>query len=96
RANGWDEAQLARYRSQPTLVDLGGLPADKHLSRDQLIDLCAALPPSWLPSSSVRGDAATCSAQLTGYLQAGADELILHGVVGERLGPLVRHMAEAS
>ena len=93
RANGWDEADLARYRAQQPLVDLGGLPADKHLSRHQLIDLCRGMPASWLPSASASGDAATCAERLRQYLRAGADELILHGMTGGELASLARAFA---
>src|SRR5690606_12931289 len=91
RANGWDEADLAAYRAQKPLTDLVGLPADKHLTRQQLIDLCDGMPASWLPSSSAAGDVAAREAKLTEYFEAGADEVILHGVVGGELTPLAEH-----
>jgi 5,10-methylenetetrahydromethanopterin reductase len=88
QANRWDPAELAGYRAQPPLVELGGLPADKHLTRQQLIELCSGMPASWLPSSSVAGDAAACADRLREYLGAGADDLILHGTSGQGLAPL--------
>jgi probable F420-dependent oxidoreductase len=91
--NGWDKADLARYRGQRMLTDLAGRPADKHLSRAQLIGLCDGLPPSWLPSGTAAGTVKQVAAVLAGYLAAGADELILHGVVGEGLSPLADHLA---
>jgi 5,10-methylenetetrahydromethanopterin reductase len=93
RVNGWSEDDLARYRSQRALVDLAGQTADKHLTRQQLIELCGALPPSWLPSSTAAGTVEQVSSVLARYLAAGADEIILHGVVGERLAPLAEHIA---
>jgi 5,10-methylenetetrahydromethanopterin reductase len=93
RINGWDEADLARYRGQRVLTDLGGKPADKHLSRAELIGLCAGMPPSWLASSTAAGTVEEVSPVLAAYLAAGADELILHGVVGEGLAPLAGHLA---
>jgi alkanesulfonate monooxygenase SsuD/methylene tetrahydromethanopterin reductase-like flavin-dependent oxidoreductase (luciferase family) len=93
RANGWDEADLARYRGQRPLVELDGLPADKHLSRQQLIDLCDGMPATWIPSSSVTGDARTCAHRLREYLAAGADEIILHGMVGDQVTGLARHFS---
>ena len=89
RANGWDEAALARYRQEPELDALGGRPADKALSRDALADLAERLPEGWLSSSSVVGDLPTCRSRLRGYLDAGADELILHGTTATGLGGLV-------
>jgi alkanesulfonate monooxygenase SsuD/methylene tetrahydromethanopterin reductase-like flavin-dependent oxidoreductase (luciferase family) len=93
RANDWDEGELARYRAQPALVGLGQLPADKHLSRPQLIELAATLPSGWLAAGAITGDAQTGAARLHEYTAAGADEVILHGTVGDALAPLVRHLA---
>jgi 5,10-methylenetetrahydromethanopterin reductase len=93
RINGWSETDLATYRSQPMLTDLGTKPADKHLSRAELIALCDGLPPSWLPSCTAAGTVEQTAAVLAGYLAAGADELILHGVVGARLAPLGDYLA---
>ncbi len=91
--NGWDPADLARYRDQRLLVDLNGKPADKFLSRAELITLCAGLPESWLASCTAAGTLEQVAPVLGEYLAAGADELILHGVVGERLIPLADHLA---
>jgi 5,10-methylenetetrahydromethanopterin reductase len=89
-ANGWDPTELARYRSHPTLVALGDRQADKALTRDELVDLSRSLPDQWLAASSATGSAAHCAARLTQYLDAGADELILHGTTSEHLDPLVQ------
>ena len=75
-------------RALPKLAALGERAADKSLDRDELVELSRALPTDWLPSSSVVGDAATCAARLRGYLDAGADELVLHGSTAEHLGDL--------
>jgi 5,10-methylenetetrahydromethanopterin reductase len=93
RINGWSETDLAKYRSQPVLADLGTKPADKHLTRAELIGLCDGLPPSWLPSCTAAGTVEQTAAVLAGYLAAGADELILHGVAGGRLAPLAEYLA---
>jgi 5,10-methylenetetrahydromethanopterin reductase len=96
RINGWDEADLARYRGQRVLADLGTKPADKHLSRVELIKLCAGMPPSWLASCTAAGTVRQTASVLAEYLAAGADELILHGVVGEGLAPLADYLAAES
>ena len=95
-ANGWDPAALARYRSHPVLAALGARPADKALSRDELIAISATMPPDWLPSSSVVGPAGVCAARLREYLDAGADELVLHGTTAPHLGPVVAAFAVAA
>lgn len=89
-ANGWDASELARYRSHPLLISLGDRQADKALSRAELIEVSRNLPDHWLLSSSATGTAAHCATRLTEYLDAGADELILHGTTAEHLGPLVK------
>lgn len=88
-ANGWDPGDLHTYRSHPTLVALGDRTADKHLDRVTLADLSETLPTNWLASSSASGSAAQCAATLQGYLDAGADALILHGATAPHLGSLV-------
>jgi probable F420-dependent oxidoreductase len=91
--NGWSEADLAAYRGQRALTELGSKPADKFLTRAELIKLCDGLPSSWLPSCTAVGSAQETASVLGGYLDAGADELILHGVVGDGLAPLADYLA---
>ena len=88
-ANGWDATELDRYRHHSLLIALGDQQADKVLSRPELIEVSRALPEHWLASSSVTGTAAQCAARLTEYLDAGADELILHGTAADHLGSLL-------
>jgi probable F420-dependent oxidoreductase len=96
RANGWDEAGLVRYRSHPQLAALGDRSADKALSREDLIAISRTLPEGWLASSSAVGSAEQCAARLHEYLDAGADELILHGSTAEYLGALVDRFTGAA
>jgi probable F420-dependent oxidoreductase len=88
-ANGWDPEDLARYRSHPTLLGLGGKQADKALGRDVLVELSRTMPADWLPSSCAAGPSKDCAVRLNEYLDAGADEIVLHGSTAERLEPLV-------
>ena len=92
-ANGWDAAELARYRNHPTFTALGDRQADKALSRAELIEISRTLPEHWLASSSATGTAAKCAARLTEYLDAGADEIILHGTTPDNLESLVQAFA---
>jgi probable F420-dependent oxidoreductase len=89
RANGWSLDDLARYRNQQMLMGLGDEPADKALTRAQLAELSGGLPPEWIPSASAIGSADECAARLRDYLDAGADEILIHGTSGDRLAPLV-------
>jgi 5,10-methylenetetrahydromethanopterin reductase len=92
-ANGWDRDDLARYRRHPTLVSLGDEQADKVLSRRELVEVSRSLPDEWLSSSSAAGSAADCAVSLHEYLDAGADELVLHGTTAEHLGSLTERFA---
>jgi 5,10-methylenetetrahydromethanopterin reductase len=95
-ANGWDAEDLARYRSHPTLLALEGKQADKFLARDVLVGLSETMPAGWLSSSSAAGPAPECATRLHEYLDAGADELILHGSTAEHLEGLARAFDDAA
>jgi 5,10-methylenetetrahydromethanopterin reductase len=92
-ANGWRTEDLDRYRAQPMLAELGERSADKTLTRDQLVEVSRGMPVDWLPSSSAVGDSATCAARLHAYVDAGADELVLHGSTAEYLDRLAEAFA---
>ena len=89
-ANGWNTADLARYRNHPALLALADRQADKALSRAELVEISRSLPDHWLDSSSATGTAAQCAVRLAEYLDAGADELILHGTTADNLGSLIK------
>jgi alkanesulfonate monooxygenase SsuD/methylene tetrahydromethanopterin reductase-like flavin-dependent oxidoreductase (luciferase family) len=93
RANGWDEAVLAAYRAHPRFAALGGHQADKALSRDDLIEVSRSLPDAWIESASAVGDAAACADRLRQYLDAGADEVLLHGSTAEQFASLAAELA---
>ena len=92
-ANGWDPEDLARYRNHPTLVALAGRPADKNLPRETLIELTYSMPEHWIPSTSATGSAAQVAHRLHEYLDAGADDLLLHGATPEFLAGTVEAFA---
>ncbi len=94
-ANGWNPGLLERYRSHPSLVALGDKQADKALTRTQLIEVSRTLPAEWIPAASATGSAAQCAARLHEYLDAGADELVLHGSTADHLDSLVTSFSEA-
>jgi 5,10-methylenetetrahydromethanopterin reductase len=94
KANGWSADDLLRYRNHPTLVALGTKQADKHLSRDVLVELSQTMPPSWLPSASATGSLDACVGRLNEYLDAGADEIVLHGATAETLGGLAQRFEQ--
>jgi hypothetical protein len=71
--------------------DLRG-SADSVFTRAELAEVSAMLPPEWLSTGAAVGDAATCARRIRDYLDAGADELILHGATADLLGPTLAHL----
>lgn len=93
--NEWDIAPLDKLRAHPLLANLRG-SADGAFTRDQLLDVARLLPEEWLEDASATGSAAHCADRVTRYLEAGADEIILHGSTPELLGPMIQHLREGS
>jgi probable F420-dependent oxidoreductase len=89
--NSWDAAPLDHLRSHPQLAGVRG-SADSAFTRDQLADVASRLPDEWLDSASATGSAAHCASRLSEFLAAGADEIIVHGITPERLGPTVQNL----
>ncbi len=92
--NGWDLARLDALRSHPMLADLRGA-ADSHFTKDQLAEVSRALPAEWLDEGGAVGSASRCATRLQQYLDAGADEIIVHGATPELLGPTLQHFRSA-
>jgi probable F420-dependent oxidoreductase len=86
--NGWDASPLQRMRAHPQIAALGGKLADQAFTRAQLVDVSRTLPQSWYDEGAAIGTAARCAAKLCGFLDAGADELVLHGSAPKQMGPL--------
>jgi len=84
QVNGWDPEQLAVLRAHPHLVGVRG-SADSVRTTAQLAEVATTLPDRWLTEASAVGTAAECHATFERYLDAGADELILHGSTPDRL-----------
>ena len=51
--------------------------------------MAAALPREWIETCCVVGDNAECVRRLHEYLDAGVDEIILHGCAPNQIGGLV-------
>jgi 5,10-methylenetetrahydromethanopterin reductase len=93
--NQWDPAPLEHLRAHPQLAGLRG-SADAAFTRDQLADVAGRMPATWLSTAAVAGTASSCATGLTGFLDAGADELLLHGTTPERLGGLLEQVGSGS
>jgi len=87
--NGWDPQPLQRLREHPLVRALGGSYADSGLTKQQLVEVSATLPDEWLASTSAIGEPPDRAARLHEYLDAGADELILHGSTPDMLDDTV-------
>ena len=94
RTNEWDLGALDRLRSHPMLENLRGA-ADSVFTKDQLGEVSRSLPAEWLTDGAAVGSAAHCATRLEEYLDAGADEILIHGSVPELLGPTVQHFRAA-
>lgn len=88
RANGWDLADLDRFRRDPLVQDhpgafdaVGTVEELSHL-RD------AVLPAAWLAASAT-GSPAACAARIRDHLDAGADSVVLHGATPDELAPVL-------
>ena len=92
--NEWDLSALDELRSHPMLENLRGA-ADSVFTKDQLGEVSRSLPPEWLTDGAAVGSAAHCARRLQEYLDAGADEILIHGSVPELLGPTVQHFRNA-
>jgi 5,10-methylenetetrahydromethanopterin reductase len=86
--NGWEPDALARLRSHPSLAGVKG-SADSVLTREQLVDVVAALPGSWITDAAAVGPSSTCFEVFDRYREAGADELVLHGSTPDQLDALL-------
>jgi 5,10-methylenetetrahydromethanopterin reductase len=89
--NNWDTAPLDRLRAHPLLEGVRG-SADNVFTREELTEVSRVLPREWLETGAAVGSAATCARRIREYLDAGADELVLHGSTPELLGPLLQHV----
>ncbi|MGQ0631217.1 MAG: TIGR03857 family LLM class F420-dependent oxidoreductase [Sporichthyaceae bacterium] len=82
KANQWDPEIMTGITA-----DLEG--ADQKFHRSQLVEMAAALPRQWVETSCVVGDNADCVRRLHEYLDAGVDEIILHGCAPHQIGGLI-------
>lgn len=93
--NGWDTGVLEKVRTHPKLANLGGKTADQAFTRDQLVEVSRELPQEWLDEGAAVGTAAQCAQQLCDFLDAGADEILLHGSAPAQMGPLTAELRSA-
>lgn len=93
--NHWDTRALEKLRSHPQLKNLKG-SADNVFTRAELVEVSKLLPSDWLQTGAAVGRSGVCAARLREYLDAGADELILHGSTPELLGTVLQHCRDSN
>ncbi|TYL45666.1 TIGR03857 family LLM class F420-dependent oxidoreductase [Nocardioides sp. BGMRC 2183] len=93
RANGWDLADLERFRNDtlvqgyPGAFDAVGTVEELTHLRDDV------LPAAWLAASAT-GTPADCATRITDQLAAGADSVVLHGATPAELSPVLEAWRE--
>jgi probable F420-dependent oxidoreductase len=93
--NGWDKSVLDQIRAHPQIAALNGKPADQAFTRQELVEVGRILPQKWIDEGAAVGTAAQCADQLMAYLDAGADEILLHGSAPKDMGPLTTELKRA-
>jgi 5,10-methylenetetrahydromethanopterin reductase len=93
--NEWDKGILDKVRAHPKIASLNGKPADQAYTRQELVDVGQLLPQQWIDDGAAVGTAAACADQLMAYLDAGADEILLHGAGPKDMGPLTHELKRA-
>lgn len=93
--NGWDKSVLDQIRAHPQIAALNGKPADQAFTRQELVEVGRILPQKWIDEGAAVGTAAQCADQLMAYLDAGADEILLHGSAPKDMGPLTAQLKRA-
>jgi probable F420-dependent oxidoreductase len=77
--NGWDLDDLDRLRAHPLFENMRTKVADQQYRRLDLLDAAKLLPRHWLEDSAGLGSSADVCDRLREYLDAGADEIVIHG-----------------
>src|SRR6195952_5949627 len=91
--NGWEIETLARIRSHPHMKRVSTF-ADHDLTIEERIEVVHdTVPADWLRDTSGGGDAADVASRLRAYLDAGIDELVLHGAAPTELASVVAAFA---
>jgi probable F420-dependent oxidoreductase len=90
KANGWDESMLLKLRAHPTFNRLGTEFADQAFTRQQLVEASRVIPGEWYTSAAAVGSASQCAKRLKEYIDAGADEIVLHGSAPAQMGGMVK------
>lgn len=88
--NGWSEDPMKKLvEADLAHLEFGGTVAE---SRRVLAQAVEMLPPDWLTAGAAVGSVHHCADRLRQYLDAGADEILLHGTTPDQQGPLLNEL----
>lgn len=92
-ANGWSEVPLARL-AETGLAQLAYGSADIAQTRRLMAEAVSLLPPEWLVEGAAFGSVTRCIERFDQYLDAGADQILIHGTTPDQQGPLLAAIAQ--
>jgi probable F420-dependent oxidoreductase len=87
RVNGWDPADLERFRADPLVQGFQG-GFDSKATTAELEHLAELLPDHWLAASAT-GSPERCASRIVDQFDAGATGVILHGATPDELAPIL-------
>jgi 5,10-methylenetetrahydromethanopterin reductase len=94
QSNHWDGSRLAGYHDQVERSIAANASGETNLKgRALYVEAGKHFPEEWIQRSAVAGTPAECAVGIQRFLDAGADEMILHGVTADRLGPTAEAFA---
>jgi probable F420-dependent oxidoreductase len=94
-ANGWNPEVLTKIRSHSLFANIGEKNADQAFTREQLVEVSREIPQDWYDQGAAVGTAAVCAKKLCAFLDAGVDEILLHGSSPFAMGPLTDELRKA-
>jgi 5,10-methylenetetrahydromethanopterin reductase len=88
RANGWDEAMLARIREHQRFQGLTQV-ADRSFQRHQMMDVTTEIPDEYMRGCSAIGSVGECVTALQRFIDAGAHEIATYGSTPQQNAALI-------
>lgn len=90
--NGWSEKPVQQLiEADLAHLEYGG--TDIAESRRRLAQAVEILPSEWITTGAAVGSVSHCADRLRQYLDAGADEILLHGTTPDQQGPLLEELS---
>jgi len=94
KVNGWDVSVIDRLQARVAALSSSHDPADQAIPRSTHAEISGLLPTGWLLDASAVGSARECASRWHDFLDARADELVIHGATAEMLGPTSQAFVE--